>query len=151
MAIIDINKSKKPFVVDRDTGTFVGLELPLKRSMGAEGNFKCTETTFAAVKTNIHNLLQTELGERAFQPTLGIKLRQFLFEPFTEETETSIKESITKTFNFWLPFVNIIKINVNMVTIDDDVGKNTLKVYVEFSVKNVPNAVDSVQVQFVGG
>ena len=114
----------------------------------AEGNFKCTETTLDAIKTNIRSLLQTELGERVFQPALGIKLRQFLFEPFTEEVQNSIRESITKTFGLWLPFVNILELDVNMVEYDNDEGKNTLKINIKFTVNNSPTAIDSVAVNF---
>tara|TARA_B100000287_G_scaffold435289_1_gene502866 strand:+ start:978 stop:1427 length:450 start_codon:yes stop_codon:yes gene_type:complete len=147
MAVLDTSKTQKPFIVDRDTNSFVGLKLPLHTGT-AEGNFKCTETTIEAVKTNIRNLLQTELGERVFQPALGIRLRQFLFEPFTEEVQSSIRESITKTFGLWLPFVNILELNVDMVEYDDEEGKNTLKVSIRFAVSNSPTAIDSVSVNF---
>ena len=147
MAVLDTSRTKKPFIIDRDTNTFVGLEMPLHTG-GAEGNFKCTQTTLDAVKTNIRSLLQTELGERLFQPAIGIKLRQFLFEPFTDEVQNSIKESITKTFGLWLPFVSILELDVDMIKYDDDEGKNTLKVNIKFAVSNSSNAVDSVTVNF---
>ena len=42
-------------------------------------------TTIEAVKNNIRNLLQTNEGERFFQPNLGLNLRQLLFEHITNE------------------------------------------------------------------
>tara|TARA_Y100000592_G_scaffold34121_1_gene54250 strand:- start:24305 stop:24757 length:453 start_codon:yes stop_codon:yes gene_type:complete len=148
MAIIDTEKTKKPYVIDRDTNSFVGLDLPLHRGGGAEGNFKCTETVRDAVIVNIKNLLQTELKERVFQPNIGIQLRQYLFEPFTEEIKTTIQESIIKTFNFWLPFVLVKDVMVNMAKSDDDVNKNTLRVKVTFALNSTPSVLESVQVQY---
>ena len=150
MAIIDTSKTKKPFVVDRDTDVFIGLQLPLHKSFGAEGNFKCTETMMEAVKVNIRNLLQTELKERVFQPSIGIKLRQYLFEPFTEEVQINIEDSINKTFNFWLPFVKVERVNVKMAQNDDDANKGRLYVSVDFRIKSVPNVLESVTIQFGG-
>jgi len=150
LAVIDTSKTKKPFVVDRDTDVFIGLQMPLHKSFGAEGNFKCTETMVEAVKVNIRNLLQTELKERLYQPSLGIKLRQYLFEPFTEEIEASIKDSITKTFNFWLPFVEVVSTDVKMHEHDNDADKGKLFVTVKFRIKSVPSVLESITVQFGG-
>lgn len=147
MAIIDTEKTKKPYLIDRDTNRFVGLDFPLSRGV-TEGNFKCTKTVIEAVKINLKNLLQTELGERVFQPTLGIKLRQFLFEPFTEEVKVSIQDSIIKTFNYWLPFVIIREVNINMSKHDDDVDKNILSVFVSFAVNSSPSVLETITVQY---
>ena len=49
MAIIDTEKTKKPYLIDRDTNRFVGLDFPLSRGV-TEGNFKCTKTVIEAVK-----------------------------------------------------------------------------------------------------
>ena len=147
MAVIDTEKTKKPYVIDRDTNAFVGLDMPLHRGT-AEGNFACTSTVRDAVKNNIKNLLQTELKERVFQPTLGVKLRQFLFEPFTDEVRATIEDSITRTFNFWLPFVIVNKVEVDMAKFDDQESKNTLNVNVVFSLSTTPGVLESVQVTY---
>tara|TARA_Y100001938_G_C7930412_1_gene349057 strand:+ start:139 stop:591 length:453 start_codon:yes stop_codon:yes gene_type:complete len=148
MAIIDTEKTKKPYVVDRDTAVFVGLDMPLNRSAGPAGNFACTENVRDAVIVNIKNLLKTELRERVFQPNLGIKLRQYLFNPFTEEVQMNIQESIQRTFNYWLPFVLVKSVDVDMVEYDDGEGKNTLNVKVIFALNSTPTVLESVQVQY---
>ncbi len=148
MAVIDTSKTKKPYVVDRDTNSFVGIDLPLHRSSGPEGNFACTDTVRDAVIINIKNLLQTELKERVFQPTLGVKLRQFLFEPYTDEVKATIQDSIIRTFEYWLPFVTIKTVETDMAQYDNDEGKNTLKVNVVFALKNTPTVLESVTVQY---
>ena len=71
MAIKDT--TKKPYIVDRDDKVFVGIDLPFRKSQGREGWFASSETTIEAVKNNIKNLVQTQQGERFFQPFLDIK------------------------------------------------------------------------------
>ena len=72
MAIKDT--SKKPFVEDRDSNIFIGIDLPFRKSDGSEGWFASTSTTIDAVKNNIRNLLMTHSGERLMQPNLGLNL-----------------------------------------------------------------------------
>ena len=145
MAIIDKTKTKKPYIEDRDENIFVGIDMPFHRG-NSEGYFASTTTVLDAVKVNIRNLLQTELGERVFQPNLGVKLRRFLFEPFTDETKLAVQNSVIDTFSFWLPFINIVRVDVNMSESTANIDNNTLKVFVEFSLKKNPGTIESVQV-----
>ena len=78
MAIKDT--SRKPFIEDNDTNVKIGIDLPIRRDDGLGGFFASTSTTIEAVKNNIRNLLQTNEGERFFQPNLGLNLRTLLFE-----------------------------------------------------------------------
>ena len=141
MAIVDTNKTEKPYIVDRDDDVFIGLDFPLHRGDDRNGNFAATFTTLEAVKVNVRNLLQTELGERPMQPTLGVKLKQYLFEPFTEDIKVAIQNTIVETFSVWLPFVTIFTLDVEMS------DNNTLKIFIEFVLNRDKDTVESVQVE----
>ena len=78
MAIL--NNRTKQFVEDKDTRISVGIDFPFGRQPNQDGYFKTTKTTVESVKNNIRLLLQTEQGERAFQPFLGMGLKRFVFE-----------------------------------------------------------------------
>ena len=140
MAIVDTNKIKKPYIVDRDEDVYIGLDFPLHRGDDRNGNFASTSTTLEAVKVNVTNLLQTELGERVMQPSLGVELKQYLFEPFTEDIKLAIQNNIVDVFSTWLPFVEIITLDVEMSDV------NTLKIFLEFVLNKDPDTVESVQV-----
>ena len=144
MAILDT--SKKPFIQDRDNDVFIGINLPFKKSEGAEGYFLSTTTTIDAVKNNVKLLLSTDKGERIFQPNLGIGLRRFLFEPITGETTLAIQNEIVDTFNFWLPFITIKDIQVE-TTSADGTNPNQISINVIFNLDKDPNTLESVQVQ----
>ena len=143
MAIIDT--SKKPFVEDRDDRIFIGIDMPFRKSNGLEGYFASTTTTIDAVKNNIRNLVQTNKGERFMQPSLGIELRKYIFEQFTDESRISIENDITDALNFWLPFVEIKKLIVAMDE-EYDVGRNKLKIDITFNINKDPNTLSSVQI-----
>jgi len=140
MAVKDTNKTKKPYIVDRDDDVFIGLDFPLHRGDDRSGNFASTLTTLEAVKVNVRNLLQTELGERVMQPNLGIQLKRYLFEPFTEDVKIAIQNSIVDTFSVWLPFVTIVALDVEMS------DANALKIFVEFVLNRDQDIGESVQV-----
>jgi len=142
MAILDT--SKKPFIEDRDETIFIGLDLPIRKSNGVEGYFESTTTTIDAVKNNIRNLLQTHRGERLMQPNIGMGLRRFIFELFTDDSRITIENEIVDTFKFWLPFVQIKKLIVDMDG-DYDVGRNKLKIDITFNINKDPNTLSSVQ------
>ena len=146
MAIKDT--SRKPYIQDNDTKVKVGIDLPIRRGDDKDGFFATTSTTIEAVKNNIRNLLQTEEGERFFQPNLGIGMRKLLFEQITNENLLSIQDSILDKFEFWLPFVEIRDIQVLNRDNTTDVGTNEIRVKILFNIKQDPNTLDSVTLDF---
>jgi phage baseplate assembly protein W len=150
MAILDT--SKNSFLNERDTNfqnqeeIFIGLDLPIRLSDGVEGWFASTSTTISAVRNNLISLLQTKKGERFLQPNLGTNLHMFLFENFSEELIIAVQEEIVQTVGFWMPFITIRDITVDMAEETSDIGNNKLEIFVEFNLTQNPNILDSVQV-----
>ena len=149
MAIKDL--SKKPFIEDRDNNVFIGIDLPFRKSDGIEGWFASTTPTIKAVKNNIRNLLNTHKGERYMQPNIGLNLRKFQFEQFTDELRLQIENDILDTFEFWLPFVQVRDLKVQMSDATaGSVNNNKLIISVVFNITRDPNTLESVQVE-IGG
>ena len=143
MPILDNRKDR--FVEDQDNRVSVGIDFPFARVAGGDGYFTTTKTTIEAVKTNIRLLLQTNQGERLFQPGLGMNLKQLLFEQMTDDLSIQIENDIVDVFQRWLPFVNLRNIEVNR---RDDINQVTINI--EFNINRTPNATESVQVTFDG-
>ena len=149
MAIKDT--SRKPYIIDNDTNVKVGIDLPIRRGGDKEGFFASTSTTIEAVKNNIRNLLQTNEGERFFQPRLGLNLRKMLFENITDDNIISIQDSILDKFELWLPFVEVRDIQIKTNEDDTVVGANEIRIVIVFNIKQDPNTLESVQVTIVAG
>ena len=153
MAIRD--KSRKPFVEDNDTNVKIGIDLPIRRDDGLDGFFAQTSTTIEAVKNNIKNLLNTNLGERLMQPEIGMGLRNLLFEQMTEEKIITIQDQILDRFKIWLPFVEVRNIEIQTSDDNTNVDTNTMIVKILFNINKDPNTLVSLDVPFseenVGG
>ena len=146
MAIKDT--SRKPFIQDNDTNVKVGIDLPIRRGESTDGFFASTSTTIEAVKNNIRNLLNTNEGERLFQPNLGLDLRSILFEHITTENLVGVQNAIMDKFEFWLPFVEVRNIEVLSRDDDSNIGMNEIRVKILFNIKQDPNTLDSVTLDF---
>ena len=148
MAIKDI--SRKPYIEDNDTNIKVGIDLPIRRGDKLDGFFASTSTTIEAVKNNIRNLLQTNEGERLFQPNLGLPLRRLLFEHITTENLIGIQDVILDKLEFWLPFVEVRDIQVLSTEDNTSIGVNEIRIKILFNIKQDPNTLDSITLQFSG-
>jgi phage baseplate assembly protein W len=142
MPILD--KRKNQFIEDQDTRVSVGIDFPFARVPNQDGYFKTTKTTVESIKNNIRLLLQTEQGERVFQPSLGMNLRRFVFEQITENTTVEIENDIVDVFETWLPFVELKDIQTN---IDSSNGEqNKININIVFGINRAPGSTESVQV-----
>ena len=148
MAVKDT--SRKPYIQDNDTNVKIGIDLPIRRGDESDGFFATTSTTIEAVKNNIRNLLQTNEGERFFQPNLGLNLRTMLFEHITNENLIGIQDSILDKMEFWLPFVEVRDIQVLTRNNTTDIRANEVRVKILFNIKQDPNTLDSITLDFSG-
>ena len=142
MPILD--KRTNQFIEDQDTRVSVGIDFPIARVPNQDGYFKTTKTTIDAIKNNIKLLLQTEQGERVFQPTLGMGLKRFVFEQITENTSIEIENNIVDVFETWLPFVELKDIQTNIDSTNQE--QNKIKINITFSIKKSPTSLESVEV-----
>jgi phage baseplate assembly protein W len=110
-----------------------GITLPVQR--GNTGYFSQAFSSFEQAKSNLRNLLLTRKGERIFQPNFGSGIHELLFEQSTNDLESRLQENITDSVNFWLPYINIDTIDVNMT--DEMKDRYTAEMKVQFTVGNV--------------
>ena len=140
MPILD--RRNNQFIEDKDTRVSVGIDFPFAIVPNKDGYFATTKTTIESVKNNIRLLLQTQKGERVFQPNLGMNIRRFLFEQVTEDTQVQIENDIVDTFATWLPFVELREIDIDTSNQD----KNQINIKIVFNIKRAPNTIESVGV-----
>jgi phage baseplate assembly protein W len=107
-----------------------GITLPVQR--GNSGYFNQAFSSFEQAKSNLKNLLLTNKGERILQPDFGTGLQELLFEQITDDLEIQLESLITDSVNFWLPYIDIDEIVVDMT--DEMKDKNTAGIHLKFSV-----------------
>lgn len=66
-----------------------------------------------AAKQMLRNLVLTIAGERFFQPTVGSKVYNLLFEPADNVTLSALESTISETIRNNLSFVNLLGVNIS--------------------------------------
>ena len=129
---------------DLNPDIFIGLKLPFNRDKS--GLFGRTQTTLEQAGSNIKNLLLTAKGERVMQPNFGSRLRELLFEQYTEDLSSRIQSEIQEAISTWLPYINISSVNI----IQSDEDPNTTSVDIDFSLNYEPDRFESITLNLGG-
>jgi phage baseplate assembly protein W len=88
-----------------------------------------------AVTQSIKNLIWTNLGERLFQPNVGSKINNSLFEMNDFITLNGIKTSIQNTIRYNEPRCNLISIEANST------DEHTISVSITYALINNPTPI----------
>lgn len=70
-------------------------------------------TNEKAVTRSIRNLINTNPGERLYQPTIGSGIRNLLFEPISPVTTNALRAQIDYTIRTYEPRALIVNIKVD--------------------------------------
>lgn len=130
MAYVIGRKVVKDTESDFDSFAY-GIASPTKRGAVM---FEQTFTSYDAAKSNLRNLMLTARGERVMQPDFGTGLHELLFEPFDSLYETRLQERITESVGFWLPYITIENIEVDMS--DEMKDRHIANMKIDFTVGN---------------
>lgn len=98
--------------LDLQPDVAVGITLPFGSSKGL---FTLSYTTEEQSISNLKNLLLTRKGERPFVPEFGSSVYSLMFEQIGAGLSDSLTESITEDINFWLPYIVIDDINIEVI------------------------------------
>lgn len=91
------------------------------------------KTGVDAIKKSVRNLLMLKKGELGFSPEKGCGIDFILFEPFSPAAVEMLIKEIRYTLTAFEPRINIVEI---IVSDEDELAKNSIKVDVIFSVIN---------------
>ena len=92
-----------------------------------------------SIKQSVKNLILTTPGEKPFQPLIGSRVNDLLFEPLDPFTADSLKEEIINTINQYEPRVQLTNVIVTPVY-----EGNKLNVTIEYKVFGLP-IVETIQ------
>jgi len=92
----------------------------------------------------------TNKGERIMQPEIGLNLRDYLFEPLTDDLILEIQRDISETIGAFLPFVQIRKLDV-IPGEENSIGSHQLLIDIVFNITRDPNTLASIEIAIDGG
>tara|TARA_B100000282_G_C31631915_1_gene444284 strand:+ start:79 stop:522 length:444 start_codon:yes stop_codon:yes gene_type:complete len=94
-----------------------------------------------AVKASVRNLINTNKGERPFQPDIGSDIRKALFEPMTSAVSSSIKTFVRDLIETYEPRAELVSVDTT-----EDFDNNTYNVTITFYLINSPSGVQSMNI-----
>jgi len=113
----------------------INLAWPLQKSN--RGAFLTNESTLDAISDDIRLLLITNHGERPIHFDYGANLRQVIFELQGADLRQVAADLINDAVDKWLPFVNLVRVDVFDSTTDSTLRKQEISIEIEFSVGNL--------------
>ena len=85
-----------------------------------------------AVKNSITTAFLTSPGDKILNPTYGVDLRQYIFEPIDDFTTDIIKDDIETKLPLMEP-----RINVKNVVVEGDEDNNQYNIYLQIDVPSL--------------
>ena len=124
--------------LDLQKNIAIGVSLPFN----GPGVFNSTFTTKDQIKSNLINLLLTDVGERVMNPNFGCNLQRFLFEGITNSNIEVLTTNLNNSISIYIPEITVTNITVSPTT-DSNLIDLTIDYYL-----NISNTPDQVTVQF---
>ena len=124
-------------------GTIKGINVDYPITKGNTGFFKQTFDTLSAVRTKIYILLKTDPKERIFNPTFGLGMRKYLFEPITEYTIDDIKQNIQDKIALYIPEVYTVSLDVN-ADFNTLADQNKIEIHLSVALKKDATQITTV-------
>jgi phage baseplate assembly protein W len=124
--------------LDLQKNIAIGVSLPFNGS----GVFNSTYTTKDQIKSNLVNLLLTDVGERVMNPAFGCNLKRFLFEGITNDNIETLNTNLSNSISIYIPEITVTNISV-VPTPDSNLIDLTIDYYL-----NISETPDQITVQF---
>ena len=94
-----------------------------------------------AIARSIRNLIFTNRGDKPFNPFLGSRVNQMLFDPMDQISSVSLRSEIERTINSFEPRVNLDK-----VTVTPNYDENQYDIVIKYQVIGID--ADTQQLSF---
>jgi phage baseplate assembly protein W len=122
--------------LDLQKNIAIGVSLPFNKP------FTSTYTTKKQIKSNLVNLLLTDIGERVMNPNFGCNLKRYLFENINDVNAEKVKNAVLSSVGFYIP-----EITVTSIAVTPNPDYNSIDVSVNY-VLNISQTPDEITVQF---
>lgn len=106
--------------------SFYSPSWPLKR--GTEDTYEKNKNIEQQINFFLKNLLLTSPGENISDPSYGVGLYSFLFEPSVDSSYSLISSRISSQISSYLPYLNVTEISVEDSVDNVDSGLVRIKI-----------------------
>jgi len=121
--------------LDLQKNIAIGVSLPFNKP------FTSTYTTKDQIKSNLINLLLTDVGERIMNPNFGCNLKKYLFEGITDNNLEALKIDVLNSISVYIPEITVLEFIVT-----PNIDYNSLDLNINYLL-NISNTPDQVTIQ----
>lgn len=89
-----------------------GISPKLPLSHAPSEGYSLVKTMPDLIRQNLKHILLTNPGERIMDPTFGVGIKKYLFEPNVASVHQGLETNISKQIKKYMPFLNIEDINI---------------------------------------
>lgn len=113
-----------------------GYSLALPVATDPNDGFKLLKYLQNVALQNLKMVLYVEPGEMVWDIDFGVGIKKYLFEQNTNFARQQIKTRITNQVSKYLPYINILNLDINAISENDEIVEtsNFLKVIIVFNV-----------------
>jgi phage baseplate assembly protein W len=122
--------------LDLQKNIAIGVSLPFNKP------FTSTYTTKDQIKSNLVNLLLTDIGERVMNPNFGCNLKRYLFENINDVNAEKVKNAVLSSVGYYIP-----EITITSIAVTPNPDYNSIDVSVNY-VLDISQTPDEITVQF---
>jgi len=122
--------------LDLQKNIAIGVSLPFNKP------FSSTYTTKNQIKSNLVNLLLTDMGERVMNPNFGCNLKRYLFENINDVNAERVKNAVLSSVGYYIP-----EITVTSIAVTPNTDYNSIDISVNY-ILNISQTPDEITVQF---
>lgn len=116
----------------------IGISFPIALSTGSLGYLEVTSDVASAITSNVKALLLTNWGERLMHFDFGCNLREFVFEPRTQQLRSRIAERVKNQLTRWMPFLVLSELFIVFGEEDPSVPDLGFKIKLGLTYGNIP-------------
>jgi len=118
-----------------------GYSARLPISTDPNDGFALLQTLKDVAIQNVKMVLYTQPGERIWDMDFGVGVKRYLFEQNVTSTHEQLRLRITNQINKYLPYINIINLQVYAINNNDQVvgdgSSNFIKINLLFNISGL--------------
>ncbi len=109
----------------------IGVALPIEKD--SVDGFAMLKGIRDTVKQNLKMLVLTNPGERVMEPEFGVGIKRYLFQNFSENIQSDIKQRVTRQVAIYMPAVRIDSVNF----LGSNPDTNSLSMSIIYSIPDI--------------
>lgn len=118
-----------------------GFTFPFSQTTGSLGYLEPTNDVVSAIRSNLRVLLLTNWGERPMHYDFGCNIREFLFDPATDDLRGRIAERVKAQLAKWMSFLSLSELFIVFTDEQGTVVENGVTIKMTVMYGNIPVTV----------